>query len=135
MKKLLILFAVLALIAGCSDTKSTEPNFTGFKIIRSNGKIQLEDQTGKLWDITHAVNNYNFKPEKFQFGVGPNAIPPILEPQYYCPGDVGYPSTSSDFQVIGYKSNGSTRAYSLNVMINHEVANEQFGNQYVAVAY
>lgn len=102
-------------------------------------RIEIVDRTGKKWDITHAVNKYGFEPDKFQFGLGPDAIKPILDPQMLCPGDPGYPKERSErdelFLVLGASINGHTRAYPLKVMSRHEVADEKFGDSYVAVAY
>ncbi len=51
------------------------------------------------------------------------------------PGDEGYPSDDDDFLVIGVNLNGFTRAYPIYIMRWKEVANEQFGDAHVAVAY
>ncbi len=131
--KTIMIFAAAVMVFGCEQESPNEP-FGGFPIIRTDGKILIEDQTGKRWDITEAVNKYGFDPEKFQFGVGPNAIPPIMNPRFYNPGETGYPG-NGNFQVIGYERNGETRAYSLNKMVSHEVANEVFQDQQIAVAY
>ena len=49
----------------------------------------ITDRTGKQWDITYAVQNYGFDPDGFQFGLGPDAIKPILDPQIVCEGEDG----------------------------------------------
>ena len=51
------------------------------------------------------------------------------------PGDEGYPSDDDDFLVIGVNLKGFTRAYPIYIMRWKEVANEQFGDAHVAVAY
>ena len=51
------------------------------------------------------------------------------------PGDPNYPSKSADFTGIGTTLMGDTRAYPLNVLTRHEIADEKFGDIHVAVAY
>jgi hypothetical protein len=100
-----------------------------------SGKIFIKDRTGKKWDITHAVNKYGFEPNKFQFGLGPFAIRPILNPEFLSPVDQNYPSNSANDLVIGTVINEITRAYPLSILVSHEVANDDFDRTYVAVAY
>ena len=130
-----VTFLILGLlVAGCEEEASTAP-FTGFEIIRTDGEIFIKDQTSKLWNITHAVEEYGFIPESFQFGLGPTAIRPISDPVFLAPGDGGYPAVANDFLVIGYKNSEQIRAYSLNILVHHEIVNDQFGDQPVVVAY
>ncbi len=115
------------------DVLDSEP--PGAEVIRQDGKILIKDQTGKTWDITHAVENYGFDPGVFRHGLGPTAIRPIQNPQMLRPGDPGYPQSSNETVVLGANLGNDSRAYPLNVLIRHEIANEQFGNEHVAVAY
>ncbi len=131
--QLLIVSAVLVLIA-CERETATEP-FNGFEIIRDGENISIVDQTRKQWDITHAVNTYGFDPEKFDFGLGPTAIQPINSPVFLSPGQGGYPSAANDFFVIGYKDESQIRAYSLNILVHHEIVNDFYAKQPVAIAY
>ena len=101
----------------------------------SSGRFLITDQTGKNWDVTHAWQRYGFIPEEFQFGLGPLAIPPIMDPQMLAPGDPGYPEDSASFLTMGVFLNGSARAYPIRIMSRHEVANERFGEIRAAVAY
>lgn len=103
--------------------------------VQEHEKVFIVDLTGKRWDVTHAVNQYGFLPEKFEFGLGPDAIPPILEPRMLSPGEEGYPEDSAGFPVMGTEINGESRAYPLTVMSRHEIVDELFGEQHVAVAY
>ncbi len=97
--------------------------------------ITITDRTGKVWDVTHAVLKYGFKADEFQFGVGPNTIRPIIAPRFLEPNDPGYPDSSGNFLVIGANINGDKRAYPISVLNHHEVVDEKFGDQHVAVAY
>lgn len=101
----------------------------------SIAKIVITDRTGKSWDITHAVLEYSFEADGFQFGIGPHAIRPILKPEMLCASDPGYPNANDGTVVMGVELNGAVRAYPLSVMSRHEVAIEKFGEAYVAVAY
>jgi hypothetical protein len=67
--------------------------------------------------------------------LGPFAIKPILEPRFLSPGDDGYNSIDEDEVVIGTVINGITRAYPLSIIWKHEIVNERFDNEFVAVAY
>lgn len=75
------------------------------------------------------------EPSKFQFGLGPNAIRPILTPKMLSPGDTDYPDDEADFLVLGTTLNDGTRSYSIIDLTRHEIADEKFGNLHVAVAY
>jgi hypothetical protein len=121
-----------ALLPGCRD-KSTGPDLAVVEV--EDEAIFIVDRTGKKWDVTHAKEKYGMKPSLFQFGLGPNAIKPILEPRMLQPGGYGYPDDMQDFAVLGVELNGSERAYSILILAHHEVAEEQFGDAHVAVAY
>ncbi len=100
-----------------------------------DNQIVIVDRTGKEWDITHAVKKYGMKADKFQFGLGPDAIQPILDPSFFSPGENGYPDNNATFLVIGTSINGDTRAYPIFVLKSREIIDEQFDSTYVAVAY
>ena len=97
-------------------------------------KIYIVDRTGKQWDITHAVNVYNFRADGFQFGLGPHAIKPIINPEMLSPGDPDYPAPN-ETQIIGATINGDTRAYPLDLLRFNEIANDSFGGIPVAVGF
>lgn len=133
-RKIVQVYAVLVIIfiPGCEVTTSSADNA---EVVERGKKILIKDHTGKEWDVTHAVENYNFVASQFQYGLGPFAIRPILEPEMLNPGDAGYPAKNNDQLVIGTILNRETRAYPLSVLSRHEVADEVFGDQHVAVAY
>ena len=97
-------------------------------------KASITDFEAKTWDVTHA-QKYGMVPERFAHGLGIHFIRPILGPRMLSPGDEGYPSDDDDFLVIGVNLNGFTRAYPVYTMRWKEVANDQFGDAHVAVAY
>lgn len=120
-----LLFAFF--IVGCGDDPVGERP--------DNSSVLIVDQTGKSWDITHAVNNYGFVPNKFQFGIGPFAIKPIIDPPMLSRGDLGYPSVDSDEVILGLNFNNDARAYPISTMANREVVNTFVGGSYVAPVY
>jgi len=137
---------ILFLLIGCRETGTSsefqpavvisEPDTTIIDNDSSkNDRIFIVDRTGKKWDVTHAVKKYNFTPENFQYGLGPNAIKPILDPQMISPGDRGYPGSGDNLIVIGVILNGESRAYPLEVLYSHEIVDEKFGDMHVAVAF
>lgn len=124
---------VTIFLISCSQPSGAEIGNGG--VIKKEGKIFIEDRTGKQWDVTHAVEKYGFKAEQFQFGLGPFAIQPIMNPNFIEPGDPEYPAPNENFLVIGTTLNGDTRAYPINVLSRHEIANEKFDRTFVAVGY
>jgi hypothetical protein len=131
MYKIAIIIGVLCFANACSIIDPAPDA----EVIRRDGTIFIKDQTGKEWDVTHAVNQYGFDPNKFDHGLGPTAISPIQNPVMIHPGQSGYPSADQGFTVLGTEINGNSRAYPLDVLIRHEIANERFTSTYVAVAY
>ena len=118
-----------AIVVSEPDTTINDPDSS------KNDRILIIDNTGKKWDVTHAVNEYNFIAENFQYGLGPNAIRPILNPQMISQKDRGYPGSGDDMIVIGVSLNGYTRAYPIRYLFSHEVVDEKFDSTYVAVSY
>ena len=98
-------------------------------------QIFITDRTGKKWDVTHAVENYGFDINNFQYGLGPFAITPINNPEMLSDRDSGYPSDNSTEAVIGLNIEGDTRAYSIRILSRHEVVNDRVGGKDVAVVY
>ena len=117
------------------DTRTIEPIDFSPPIVQNQDSISIIDQTGKEWDITHAVRKYGMKAENFQYGKGPYAIIPITNPTLLSPNDLGYPSNSSTFRVIGVNFNNDIRAYPLFLMKSHEIVDEIINETPVAVAY
>ncbi len=107
-----------------------EPN-----VEEENDRFIIVDRTGKRWDVSHAFQKYQMNPSEFQFGVGPNAIRPILNPRHLEPGQSGYPADHSTFLILGTTLEEETRSYSIDKLTFHEVADEKFGEVHVAVAY
>ena len=107
-----------------SDTTITDPE-----------QIYITDQTGKKWNITHAIDKYGFEVSRFQFGLGPYAIQPINDPVFIERDENGYPSSSNTMQIIGTTIMGESRAYPLETLYRHEILNDAFGDVHVAVGF
>ncbi len=122
----------ILLVLGCNSTLSSPGEAN---TIEENEMISIVDATGKKWDVTHARDVYGMDPLKFQFGLGPFAIRPILNPKMLSPGEAGYPQESESFLVLGATLNGNTRAYPISRLTMVEIADEKFGDSHVAVAY
>ena len=131
--KFISIILLTGLLISCKDI--VPPPQTGSSEQTDDGKIFITDRKGVKWDITHAVNKYGFEPAKFQFGLGENAIRPILNPQFLSPGDQNYPNSNSQTIIIGFKLNNDVRAYPLSVLDLFEVADDRFDSTFVAVAY
>ncbi len=133
---MVLLFSLL--VYGCeSTTYSSTRNDSSPPVIDEEEKIYIVDRTGKQWDITHAVNVYNFNPDRFDHGLGPYVLKPILNPKMLSPGDPGYPPPDVRFpsHVIGTTIKKDTRAYPLDALLIHEIANDRFGDIFVAVGF
>lgn len=116
----------------CEDQTPLAP---GAQITKDGQQVFIVDRTGKRWDVTHAQQKYGMRAENFEFGLGPDAIRPINNPRMLSPGDPNYPASNLTFLVLGATLAGRSRAYPINIMSMVEIANERFGNQFVAVGY
>jgi len=97
--------------------------------------IILVDQSGKSWNVTNAVNFFGLDTFNFNFALGPGGHPAITEPEFYLPGDSGYPAPGETFSVIGVSIGNEHRAYPLSFMHYHEVVDDVYDSASVAVAY
>lgn len=123
---------ILAYLPGCKDSPTDVRS--GFVTSDNDGNFSLTDINGKVWDITHAVNEYGFDPQVFDHGIGAFNFTPIDNPPFLCPGDTNYPA-DADFLVIGASIDGDTRAYPISVLAPREISNDVFGSAHVSVGY
>ncbi len=96
--------------------------------------VSIVDRTGKEWDVSMGVHLYGMNPEYFNFGVGPDAFPPIWFPDFLLPGDSGYPAPDSTFGVLGVIIDQESRAYRKRWLSGHEVANDIFFDSVAVMA-
>jgi hypothetical protein len=134
------IFVSLLLLSACREVATTSGSSDNFDVISDpdssgDSSIFIVDYTGKQWDITHAVNEYGFKAEQFQYGLGPYAIRPILEPEMLSPGEEGYPASDDNNTIVGVVLEGEVRAYPLDILRRYEIADEIMGKKHVAVGY
>lgn len=127
---LVIAFSLSALFTSCRKASTGPENLQEPK---RDGGIIITDAEGVRWDVTHAQEKYGMRGEQFQYGLGPNAITPINDPQFLSPGDEGYPRDTDTFMVLGVSIKGDSRAYPMVILGRHEVVNDEFGNQPVAI--
>jgi hypothetical protein len=118
------LAALLALVGCSSEVSVTETDIDPVVII---------DQGGKRWDITQAVYRYGFEKNKFEFGLGADAIRPLVLPPMASPGDSLFPPPDSVFVVLGTTLDGEARAYDEQTLYGFEVVNDVSGARALAV--
>jgi hypothetical protein len=71
-------------------------------------------------------------PEGFQQLLERGGIASIDDPVYVSAGEADIPS---DAWVLGVVTDGESRAYSLNLLNNHEVVNDEIGGQSIAAVW
>ncbi len=133
--KILSVFSIIFCLAftSCSDDSSTGNELN--HPIYAGDTITIVDRTGKEWDITHAVSKYGMDPERFNFGLGPEAFPLIIEPDFICEGEDGYPSPTHSERILGASVNNVDKAFSIQIMSRHEAINDRFGAYPILVGY
>ncbi len=100
------------------------------EVIKKDGKVFIRDRRGENWDITQAVS-IGFDPDGFEFGLGRNAFTPLDDNNL----QDSYKSTFGKLRVLGVPGEKETRAYSVNKLSRHEVANSYIDDQPIAAAY
>ena len=128
--------ALLILAAGCDDDSVSGTQGDGPADEPDPPEaVYITDRTGKAWEISHAVNEYGMLPENFNYGLGPNAIRPINDPEMLEKGEAGYPVDDLRLGVLGVSMNGDSRAYPLHILSSHEVVNDIVGEVPIAAVF
>ncbi|MBD3334630.1 MAG: DUF3179 domain-containing protein [Candidatus Eisenbacteria bacterium] len=130
----LVITAAAAILLGCTDSNSGA-QATSTDPPGDEEPILITDRTGKEWDVTYAVKELGFKVEDFNFGLGPDAIPPIVDPQFIAPGEEEYPSPDAAVRVLGMTAGDDARAYPVTDIAGHEVVNDRVGDLHFAATY
>ncbi len=118
---LLVQVMCILLVIGCRN-----------EVVGDNQQTFIIDRTGEKWDISQAVT-LGFLPKHFEFGLGRNAFTPLDDVKL---SDESNEEIRSSTRVIGIGSGeGEAKAYSVNKLSGHEIANSIIGNQPVAAAY
>lgn len=124
-KNITFVAVVIISFIGCTKQNTSSP-----PVVREGGKIYIVDKTGYRWDVTQA-ESIGFKPEKFQYGIGKDAILPLDASGL---GD-DKKDVPDDLRVIGVEEGASAQAYSVQKLRSHEVANSAIGSKPIAVGY
>jgi hypothetical protein len=121
-----LLAILLGLGAFCPEAESASRP----PVVIEGGKTYMVDRTGERWDITQA-RSLGFGPEHFEFGLGRNAFTPLDDSL------LGKPPAAvpADLRVIGVAEGSQARAYSIERLSRHEIANSSIGDKPIAVAY
>ena len=137
-----LFISALLVFSSCRDNGTSAGNLSDGYIdtqehtqADSLGNIFITDYTGKKWNVTHAVTEYGFDPDRFQYGLGQFAIRPIQNPEFISNGDPGFPDSHDQTVVLGVRIGDDARAYALRHIISHEVVNDNFDDLSVAPAY
>lgn len=130
-----IFLLAFMLLLGCQERSKSVNGPVTEDTPPKDEKIYITDRTGKSWEVTHAVREYGFRTNNFQYGLGPNAIRPLNNPEMISRGEPGYPSDNSSEAIIGVSVNGDARAYPIRRLISHEVVNDRVGGKDLAVVY
>ena len=103
----------------------------GKKLLWASGQRESEDS--EWFDVTDAI----IPPEKFNHGIGKDRIRAIDDPVFVDPGDKRLKRHRIDGKtpVIGYVHNGEAKAYPLDLMRRHELANDTIGGKPVTVGF
>jgi len=97
--------------------------------------IIITDLQGEDFDITNAVLRYGIAEAFWGYGLGRNAIRPIINPRFVGPGEPGYLSDRILVDVMGVEFDGDARAYRVNDLTNREVANDVVQGVHLAATY
>ncbi len=106
------------------------PTLVFSAVIREGGKVYIVDQTGDRWDVTQA-ESIGFKPSGFQYGMGRNYFEPLDDSDLS--DDIK--DTPLNLRVLGVADSSESKAFSINKLSRHEIANSQIGSEPIAVGY
>ncbi len=121
--------SALALLAGgCSTDRVTVTEFPRDPVV-------LVDQDGLETDISYAVYELGMEVDRFEFGLGVDAIQPLIQPRLVGPGHPAFPPPDATFLVVGTEIDGDARAYGMFDIRRNEVVDEVIGGAHVAVTY
>lgn len=104
----------------------------GHKFFDQGGKRMLYG--GKDSTQHFDISNLELKAEQFHYGIGREAFPALLEPQFISvtEADSIWPDTARF--LLAYSGN-EVKAYAIKDLIRHEVVNDQLNGQPIMAAY
>jgi hypothetical protein len=100
------------------------------KVVHDGDRTYIVDRHGEQWDVTQA-RSIGFMPDRFQHGIGRNAFTPLDDSSLK---DDSRKATKS-LRVIGISDGKKAKAYSVERLWRHEVANSSIGDKPIAAAY
>ena len=98
-------------------------------------KIIVKDVHGNEYDFAYAVYFYDFDLDLLSTGAGPDARPPIIDPEMIDPVQPGYPPDLATNRIVGTRVGNEARAYAITDIMRNEVVDDHFGTTPVTVAY
>ena len=106
------------------------PSLAASSALEKGGRTYIIDQHKEKWDITEAMT-LGFKPRNFQYGIGKNAFQTLddssLTDDHFF--------VSSTERVIGFEDSKGGKAFSVEKLRNHEIANTWQDEKPVTVGY
>ncbi|SCY58613.1 DUF3179 domain-containing (seleno)protein [Desulfoluna spongiiphila] len=97
---------------------------------RNGDRVWIVDRMGERWEVTDA-EKLGFEPERFQYGIGRDAIVPLDEGAFSRAPSGLWGGT----RVIGFGAEDDARAVSVDILTRHEILNTALAGASVAAAY
>ena len=123
MSKNICLFLLLAVVF-------LPPAFAASYVVTEGGHTYIVDQRGERWDVTTA-KKAGYNPYYFKYGMGRFAFTPLDDSAL----STKHPYISRRLRVIAFTDDEGGRAFSVDKLRRHEVANSWQNGIPVAVGY
>ena len=127
--------AVSALVAPDSPTPTLDPN-----VVRNAYGVEADDDYADslsiyapIWETDFRFHTVPYR-EISSGGVGRDGIPPIDDPTFVSVADAEEWLTDAE-PVIALELNGEAKAYPLQILLWHEIVNDELGGLPVTVTY
>lgn len=152
MKKLILPFLVLLLVA-CNESKEKKTNPTDVKnekAVDTTPKKQrpFAKDSGKFFSVNGRkmlyggkdasqhfdITDYELKDEQFHYGIGREAFPALLEPEFTSIEAVDSIWNDDDRFILAY-SGDDIKAYSVKDLTRHEVVNDVLNGEPIMAVY
>lgn len=122
-------------VEGLADIASTLSKIR----LDENGNLYLwangdpGTESAEWFDITGAPLN----PERYEHGIGKDAIPAIDDPQFVSADDPKLEDhgITDESNIIGYSHKGQAKAYPIQILNRHELVNDRVGGKPVTVGW
>ena len=144
------LIITLTLLLSCNQQKSKKPEAEKTQestevvkkkrpIAIENGKFFEEDGKKMLYGgedpAQHFnISGYSLKDEQFHYGIGREAFPALLEPEFIAVEEANQVWADSTRFLVAYAGD-EVKAYSVPDLIHHEVVNDELNGQPIMAVY